>query len=333
MKYEEIRYTHPDGLVRKKSYRKVTVNQAVIVFLIQILLFLSVESLAQIYLGNVGLAITEAIVFAVAFIPTLILHADPREVFPVQKPKGWAVGGSLVFLIGAYSFSVIANCLMMLLFPDQFAQMYESTESVSSSFLTDLIVVCIMPAVCEEALHRGLIQSAVKERVPNLLMQSAIMGLFFAFFHVYPVRYPPMFVMGAALSYVFGITGNMFYSSLMHFSCNLFATVLGYLQDMILTAAPLAGGIRLAASSQESVVMMSVEAFGILLMVYGIPAVFFLYLGEYMIRRGTDPVRPYFVPKDRSEAKQVLWDRIYYPIIALVILGLFFLLIGAAFHI
>jgi membrane protease YdiL (CAAX protease family) len=336
MNYEQIRFSRPDGLVRKKPFQKVTIRQAVTVFLIQILLFFTVESLAQIYLGNGGLAITEAIVLAVAVIPVWILHADPREVFPVRRPNRWATGGALVFLIGAYSLSVIANSLMMMLFPKEFAQIYESTEAASSTFPVDLVVVCLMPAVCEEALHRGLIQSAVQERVHSLVGQSIIMGVFFAFFHVYPIRYPAMFVMGAALSYVYGLTGNLFYSSLMHFSCNLFATLLGYLGQGALTAAavmPLPGGIRLTVSPEEVSAAMSAGSFGLILLIYGIPAVFFLYLGEYLIRRGTDAIRPYFVPQDRRRQKSVLWNRIYSPIIAIAAVGVLFLVIGIAFGI
>jgi membrane protease YdiL (CAAX protease family) len=334
MDYERIRYSHPDGLIRKRPYRKVTVSQAMIVFLIQIFLFLTVESLAQYYLGDGGLAITEAIVFAVAVIPVWILHADPRQVFPVKKPNLWGVGGSLIFLIGAYSFSVIMNSLMMLLFPKEFEAIYESTQSVSSTFLIDLVVVCFMPAICEEALHRGLIQSAVKERIHSLIGQSLVMGIFFAFFHIYPIRYPSMFVMGMALSYVYGLTGNMFYSSLMHFSCNLFATLLGYAVDSSLTKAvivPLYGGIRLAASGKTASASMSAVSFGLILLFYGIPAVFFLYIGEYMIRRGTDAVRPYFLPKDPGEEKTVLWRRIINPIIILAVSGLFLILVGVWF--
>lgn len=335
MDYEQIRYTHPDGLVRKRPFRAVTFSQAVIVFIIQIFLFLTVESSVQYYLGSGGLAITEAIVFAVAVIPVWILHADPREVFPIRRPNRWSTGGALVFLIGAYSFSVIMNSLMMLLFPDEFAAVYESSKTGSGTFLTDLIVICILPAICEEALHRGLIQSAVKESVHSLIGQSVIMGAFFAFFHIYPIRYPSMFVMGMALSYVYGLTGNLFYSSLMHFSCNLFATLLGYIGNASLTASaflPMHTGFRLAVSGESVSASMTAGSFGLILLFYGIPAVFFLYIGEYLIRRGNDAVRPYFFPKDREEEKRVLWRRILNPIIILAAAGIFLILTAMIFH-
>lgn len=337
MNYEQIRYSKPDGIGKNRPYRKLTIYNAIVVFLIQLGLFLTVESLAQYYLGNGGLAITEVMVLAVAVIPVFLLHANPREVFRVEKPRASAVGGALVFLVGAYSLSVIANCLTMLLFPDEYMRIYESSEAVSSSFFIDLLVVCLMPAICEEALHRGFIQNAVSSRVKNLFGQSLIMGAFFAVFHVYPVRYPSMFIMGTALSYVFALTGNMFYSSLMHFSCNLFATVLGYVMDGSARfsgqALTLAQGTSVFAAASESVAdsagLMTLSSFGLILIFYGIPAVFFLYLGEYLIRIGTDPVRPYFIPKDREEAHRILWNRLLTPIIILAAVGIFCFTTGA----
>lgn len=344
--YETVASTRPQRMRRHRKPHSFTIREVTIVFLIQMALFLTVEAYLQYRLGMAGLALTELIVLALALLPVFLLHGDAAELFPVRRVRLSAAFGSVVFLAGLYLLVIIANSVMYLLFREEMVSMFENSFVGNSPFLVELLVTCFLPAVCEEAMHRGLIQSAVGARYPKPAVQAAIMGIFFAIFHLYPIRYPVMFIMGFGISYVFAITGNMAYSSLMHFCNNLFATIASFATGSIsaapfhfpkcslLTAAiyPGAGSISAASSAGElPSELFGLSALGILFIFYGTMAVLLLYLGDYLIRRGSAPVRPRFIPKQKEERSAILWNRVLGPIIALVSVGVLLLIAGNLF--
>ena len=87
------------------------------------------------------------------------------------------------------------------------------------SYFGELLVVALTPAICEEALHRGLLQYSLRG-IKKKWVMLLLMGVYFGAFHMSIVRFLPMMMMGIVLSYVRMKTDNMFYSSLFHFVHN-----------------------------------------------------------------------------------------------------------------
>ena len=85
------------------------------------------------------------------------------------------------------------------------------------SYFGELLVVALTPAICEEALHRGLLQYSLRG-IKKKWVMLLLMGVYFGAFHMSIVRFLPMMMMGIVLSYVRMKTDNMFYSSLFHFA-------------------------------------------------------------------------------------------------------------------
>src|SRR5690606_35829883 len=88
-------------------------------------------------------------------------------------------------------------------------------------------VFAVMPAICEEALHRGFIQSTMRSiRFDWVIV--LIMGFIFGVFHLDPVRFLGTAILGAVLSYVMVKTRNIFYPSFLHMINNAIPVILMY---------------------------------------------------------------------------------------------------------
>ena len=108
--------------------------------------------------------------------------------------------------------------LMEWIFPQEYASLSESMDSSMAglSYFGELLVVALTPAICEEALHRGLLQYSLRG-IKKKWVMLLLMGVYFGAFHMSIVRFLPMMMMGIVLSYVRMTTDTMFDSSLFHF--------------------------------------------------------------------------------------------------------------------
>lgn len=109
---------------------------------------------------------------------------------------------------------------------------YTSTSSsiVISNFSTYLmyvVLICIIPAVCEEILFRGLICNGLK-KIGN---GTAIFGSAFLFMimHGGPDQTVHQFILGIVLALVFLTTNNLWASIIVHFLNNFIAVTISYI--------------------------------------------------------------------------------------------------------
>lgn len=93
-------------------------------------------------------------------------------------------------------------------------------QSDPIQFIFSLIVVALLPAIFEELVFRGflikkMLQSGMSD-MGAILMSGAI----FALTHMQPLKFLSMFVLGAALGFVYVRFKNLKYSMIMHFLFN-----------------------------------------------------------------------------------------------------------------
>src|SRR3712207_2442208 len=120
------------------------------------------------------------LVIAVAF--AFLMRTDLRKVFPIKKPKLLGVVGTLVMWIGGLFAEVVANTVMLYLIPETF-QRYSGAERAMEqgiSLWISFLIICILPPICEEAVIRGVFQSGIRSRYPNLWVQAIWVGGIFA---------------------------------------------------------------------------------------------------------------------------------------------------------
>lgn len=98
-------------------------------------------------------------------------------------------------------------------------------------FIVNLIVLGVIPAICEEFIFRGIIFSGLRKNF-SLIPSIIISSLFFAFVHtsIQQLIYP--FVMGIILALFVERTGSLFTGIIIHFTNNFITILLQYLQNV-----------------------------------------------------------------------------------------------------
>ncbi|MDL1891538.1 CPBP family intramembrane metalloprotease [Sphingobacteriales bacterium CHB3] len=120
-------------------------------------------------------------------------------------------------------------------------QMYRMLTSADSfpEFLFVVLVIAVTPAICEEILFRGLIQTTLEEsgthdgggsRPQRGLTAAVIAGIVFGVYHLNPFTLIPLIVLGVYFGFVVYRTQNIVTSIAAHFFNNFLACVVVYLQ-------------------------------------------------------------------------------------------------------
>lgn len=198
-------------------------------FVIIMVIFRLVAYPIQFKLGLIGVGITELILLALAIGAALLTKQNLKEVFPIHKPQGRQILGTLIMWIGTYLLAVVANSLMLVMSPEQMLATNEGLNSVISSkgLLLGMLIVSLSPAICEEAVHRGFILHTFKN-VKHEWITVLVMGIIFGVFHLDPVRFLPTAVLGATLSFIMVKTGNMVLPALFHAVNNMVPLLLSF---------------------------------------------------------------------------------------------------------
>ena len=171
--------------------------------------------------GVDGLIITELMLLAIALITVAFYKTPLKEVFPVKPVSAPEAIGLVFFILGGYLMNIVMLGISLRVMS------YASGEtSYVNAFMSGydpillLISMAVLPAVCEEALERGVVmkhfRSIKKDWVTVLLM-----GLFFGLFHLSPGRFLNTACLGALLSYLMLKKDNILFPVIFHFANNL----------------------------------------------------------------------------------------------------------------
>lgn len=211
-----------------KEVVRPRVYMGVLLFVLVIVATLTIAFPLQLAWGMWGLALTELILLVLAIIPTLILKWDFREVFRVRIPSLRQFYGTLVLWIGSYIAAFSTTIIISYFFPEGTSEVsLEIQEMITSvSFPVRLLIMAVLPAICEEALHRGFILYTFKYTRKWTAIIS--MGFIFGLFHLSPHRFLATAILGAAMTYIMLETRNILLPMLFHFvnnSLSAFATL------------------------------------------------------------------------------------------------------------
>lgn len=180
-----------------------------------------------------------------AVIPVFLLRWNIKDVFTIKKLKLRSVFGTFVIWYGTNITAIAITTILTYFFPDA---MSVRSEGISSFFIgipliVSLFIAAVMPAVCEEALHRGFIYYTF-QNVGNKWLKIAAIGVIFGLFHLDIYRFLPTAVMGLSLTYVMVETKNMIYPMLFHFINNALSVFLTALSLKLIEAGIQAGSIQ-----------------------------------------------------------------------------------------
>lgn len=182
--------------------------------------------------------------FCTIFLPALIFIRIYRKEwfsFGLIKSKLSSIEGSIVIKsMGLIFLGLMASSIFVLLLgeidlPEWASNMDENNleilQSVLSmdgwgSFLANIFIIAVLPAIGEELLFRAIIQNEILTWFKNHHTAIILTSFFFAAFHLEVTGLMPKFAIGLVLGYVYYWSGNIVYPIILHFINNGFQVLL-----------------------------------------------------------------------------------------------------------
>jgi uncharacterized protein len=94
-------------------------------------------------------------------------------------------------------------------------------------FLVVVFVICLTPAICEEALFRGFTLTNLR-RVSKPAIAIFMSGFLFAFYHFQPFNLIPLILLGWYLGFIVYYSNSIWVGIICHFLNNFFASYFLY---------------------------------------------------------------------------------------------------------
>ncbi|MDR2546803.1 MAG: CPBP family intramembrane metalloprotease [Lachnospiraceae bacterium] len=207
--------------------------RGVVVFIITMALMFTLGYWVQSNFGLYGVFYTQLLFIVISIAGIFILRLKVKDVLPVKVPRMSQIFGVIIMVISALIPVAALAMINQLVFPeaietaDFMGELFRSTP-VWIGFL----IVSVAPAICEEILHRGVIQhtferSGFRSKWVTLLS----IGLIFGLFHIDYTRYAVTALLGIVMAYIMIETKNILLPMLYHFLHNAISFSAGVVED------------------------------------------------------------------------------------------------------
>jgi membrane protease YdiL (CAAX protease family) len=250
--------------------KKTSFLWGLLVFAVILVVFIFAATPIQMKLGMWGVAITEILFLIISIGAALLLKFPLREAFPIRVPKARQVIGTLLMAGSGILLVTAANLIVFVLFPEGMnvaAGMTNLFQSVPGPL--SWLIIALMPAICEEALHRGIILHTFKG-LQNKWVIIFSMAIIFGIFHLDPYRFIGTAILGGFLTYIALETDNLLLPMLYHLGNN----TISVLSSVNASSQAVEEATELIASTGNTMMLVS---FGVYL---------FLSAGALLIFRG-----------------------------------------------
>ena len=153
-------------LGKRKDFKqgiKPSITDGALIYTISLIALIYIGSVMQLYWGTFGLIATEVMIFLIPMLYAIYIKADIKNTFSLRLPKLRYILGGFIVWFGGYFIINITTRILISLFPEG-ADVLEAVNSsvMMDSFFASLIVVALIPAICEEILFRGFLLGAFK---------------------------------------------------------------------------------------------------------------------------------------------------------------------------
>ena len=219
-----------------------SIGTAILVFLISFILTVFIGQLWQVNAIQEGStafirAIIKSQVLLIALPAVIFLKINKhkiKKVFPVSQINIKSLIG-IVLIMPALSLLMLE--LMKIL---QILGMKVPAESGfldeffnENNIITVILILAILPGICEEILFRGFIFSGFINNVRGSKLAKGwkailLSSLLFAIMHMSPIRIPITFIGGVVLAFMFWRTRNLLVSMIAHILYNSMGIILSY---------------------------------------------------------------------------------------------------------
>jgi membrane protease YdiL (CAAX protease family) len=244
------------------------------------------------------------IVLSPVMIYAVYKKLDFKTVFRLNQPGILPCIIIILAALPAYAVAVMVNTAVIYLL--QFignipAQSIPVPENIPE-LLTGVLFIAVLPAICEEAMHRGLFLSAYENR--GTMKAIVITSIFFGIFHFDITNLAGPIFLGLLIGYYVIRTNSIFAGMLAHFLNNTTAEVLQYL---FRNSMPASNTITVAFSELlDALLKGSIGLVVLSVLVYAF----------YRVTRGRSMMKP-SISSARGDFRAVMT---HWPIIVVIVL-------------
>lgn len=266
------------------------------------------------WLGMGRSLIGELILLGTAVGAVAVFHGNFRSVFPIHKPKLTEVMGTLLIYLGASQAISVVTMIEMYIAPEMVTETSIGLSSMftSSSMIVAIIVVGIAPAICEEAVFRGVFFNSIWNQTHGKWIPILVTAAVFGLFHGSIIRFFPTFLLGIVLGYLVHETNNMFYNVMFHAINNIIPVLVLYGMQFLMQLMARALGMNgsgmwnFVMDTATSQVSQLSPAFMGIYMIDGGVGLAILYLGNHVLHLGREGYPKELFPKEKRK-QQFIW--------------------------
>ena len=247
-----------------------SLGDAWLVLAVTLLLMIYVGGMVQIKYGYLGVIVTQLIVAGVSVLVSLYTKKSMRETFKLNLPKLRHILGGLLMLFGGVLIGMILTAIASIFFKNSAAEMGDTMSYLmGDSFLISLLMVAVLPAICEELMFRGYIFASLENKL-NYKKAIIFAGLLFGAYHMNITQFFATALLGIIMCYVAYKSRSILPGIIMHFTNNALSVVVMYYPDQVAKVAPVL--------AKETLMLSDV----FLILAVGVAL---LMLGKYIIQK------------------------------------------------
>lgn len=266
----------------EENRKTLKVYHGIIMLILSAVCVFFVSPILGANLGLYGTLLNEILLLVLAVALTAVVRGDFKQVFPIHKPKLSAVFGTILLWIGSFLAIMIITMIIAYFFPEEVIGVSQGLgmEFASLTFIISFVIVSISPAICEEAVFRGVVMHSF-DNGKNKWIAIVVTGLIFGAFHGNIWRFVPTALLGIMLGYIIYETDNMIYGALFHAINNampllsIFAMKSMYSNEMFQS--------QMSTMTDSGIPLISIGMY----VMYGAAIPLLLTIGNYLIHKGT----------------------------------------------
>ncbi len=156
------------------------------------------------------------------FIPSMLYLKFNKAGFKaIKRDKSLSIANTLIVILSAFAVNIVVNnflCMPIYMLFDKINVAETYTHS-GFEFFMDILLICIIPALFEEILFRG-IAFAEYERIYGTKKAIFLCAVAFALMHGSIVAIVPQFLIGMFLTYIVFKTNSIYSGVIGHFVIN-----------------------------------------------------------------------------------------------------------------
>jgi len=166
------------------------------------------------------LAVSQVLIMAgPAILLAWYFKLDVRKTFSLRRPSNVHILGAALIALSAFPLSAFLHRLQSWLVgapPDLEAlEQLERLLTANASPWMVVVIIALLPGLCEELLFRGMLLSGLRGRISNA-WTIIVVGVLFGLFHIELEKIPQVSLMGMLLALVCLRSGSIFLSMGIH---------------------------------------------------------------------------------------------------------------------